>query len=240
MKFKVGDRVKIVNDNGWSPNVEIGYVGTIMGLDSTEERYAVKFDHYDIASFHSCAGLCPEGYGFWCEETMFEPIPLIPTFDDIRSDSLDCVIHTKTIEEARKLGDYLRSSMFLKPETYWDSYSHNTAFSIRNGVISGYAYVDFYLENKADYGEIYEFKDIEAHSAIQSCIDNTQCSLEEMTEAGKAIKNHLSKNKEDKPMRLTFYTAGGKFKHTHGYVFKYYKDYLNENNGVEVDFSSER
>ena len=72
MKFKVGDRVKIVNTNGWSPNVKNGYMGTIIGWDKTEERYAVKFDHYDITSFHTCDGLCPNGYGFWCEEIMLE------------------------------------------------------------------------------------------------------------------------------------------------------------------------
>ena len=84
MKFKVGDKVKIVNTNGWSPNVKNGYMGTIIGWDKAEERYAVKFDHYDIASFHTCDGLCPNGYGFWCEEDMLEPAIKFKVGDKVR------------------------------------------------------------------------------------------------------------------------------------------------------------
>ena len=184
MRFKVGDKVRIRSD------LKAGHqYGKVVLLANGEMEQWLGRTGIVTEIIGGCYKIDNEY--FW-SVTMLEPTSLIPTFDDIRSDSLDCVIHTETIEEAKKLGDCLCSSMYQNSEVYWDIYSRNTAFSIRNGVISGYACVDFYLENKADYGEIYEFKDIEAHSAIQSCIDNAQF-----------------KNEEDKPMRLTFSTTEG-------------------------------
>ena len=59
-KFKIGDRVKYI---GQIPELK-GKVGTIVSL-KTLGRYGVVFDEYS-RYFHSLGGLCPFGYGRWC------------------------------------------------------------------------------------------------------------------------------------------------------------------------------
>ena len=59
-KFKIGDRVKYI---GQIPELK-GKVGTVASLE-TLGRYGVVFDEYS-RYFHSLGGLCPFGYGRWC------------------------------------------------------------------------------------------------------------------------------------------------------------------------------
>lgn len=59
-KFKIGDRVMYI---GQIPELK-GKVGTVASLE-TLGRYGVVFDEY-LPFCHSLGGLCPFGYGRWC------------------------------------------------------------------------------------------------------------------------------------------------------------------------------
>lgn len=59
-EFKIGDRVKYI---GQIPELK-GKVGTVVSLKNPS-CYGVVFDEYS-RYFHSLGGLCPFGYGRWC------------------------------------------------------------------------------------------------------------------------------------------------------------------------------
>ena len=67
-KFKIGDRVKYVRK---IPELE-GKVGTVVSLES-HNCCGVVFDEYS-RYFHSLGGLCPFGYGRWCDDYELELI----------------------------------------------------------------------------------------------------------------------------------------------------------------------
>ena len=78
----------------------------------------------------------------------------IPTLNEIVRDELNIVIHTPTIEDAKKL----LSSMPLSdpkdtnelPYTgwlgYWNFYMENTCYRIEKGIITMYCEIDYYIE----------------------------------------------------------------------------------------------
>lgn len=85
----------------------------------------------------------------------------IPTLAEIREKELTCVIHTETKEEAEFLEHCLVSRLFNSTELYWNKcYQKDTAFTITEGVITGYCTIQFYENNKDRYGTIYKFKDL--------------------------------------------------------------------------------
>lgn len=75
MKFKVGDKVKVVrNDvNRHARNAIIGAVGVIKHIDTCDTKlpYAVEFRE-ENAEYNSCFGHCEEERGYWCCDEMLE------------------------------------------------------------------------------------------------------------------------------------------------------------------------
>lgn len=69
-KFKVGDRVRVIDDIG--THCEIGDTGTIMAYDSGA-GYAMEFD-IPRYSYHGCRGLTKPGHGQWVWEKSIELI----------------------------------------------------------------------------------------------------------------------------------------------------------------------
>lgn len=72
-KFKVGDRVKLVNPmelgrNFWGKKGVIKY---IENSDHDDLDYAVEFDE-ESPKFHNCFGHCEKNRGYWCNDEMIE------------------------------------------------------------------------------------------------------------------------------------------------------------------------
>ena len=66
MKFKVGQKVRMVEDNY---DAHAGDIGMIMALPSKLHSYAVEFPCFEgIARGHNCDGLVPSGNGHWIGE----------------------------------------------------------------------------------------------------------------------------------------------------------------------------
>lgn len=81
MKFKVGDKVKVVrNDvNRHARNAIIGAVGVIKHIDTCDTKlpYAVEFRE-ENAEYNSCFGHCEEERGYWCCDEMLELVEKKP------------------------------------------------------------------------------------------------------------------------------------------------------------------
>lgn len=75
MKFKVGDKVKVVrNDvNRHARGAIIGAVGVIKHIDTCETKlpYAVEFRE-ENTEYNNCYGHCREKRGYWCCDGMLE------------------------------------------------------------------------------------------------------------------------------------------------------------------------
>lgn len=71
-RFKVGDRVKCVNDGRWSKDIvgKFGNVVKIYNPNSCEPIYSVEFDEY--IDGHACDGKAKDGHGWNCEAEMLE------------------------------------------------------------------------------------------------------------------------------------------------------------------------
>lgn len=81
MKFKVGDRVRIIRYNDGSHYcLELGEEGTVVIIDHLDniQPYGVEFDYQVIIDGVCCGNDCyrhaKNGYGWWCEEEMLELI----------------------------------------------------------------------------------------------------------------------------------------------------------------------
>ena len=104
-KFKIGDRVKYI---GQIPELK-GKVGTIVSL-KTLGRYGVVFDEYS-RYFHSLGGLCPFGYGRWCNILDLELISehrfnvIITSVGDTTTAKL---LHGKKVEKEVSVKRYYR------------------------------------------------------------------------------------------------------------------------------------
>lgn len=66
-KFKKGDRVKCINNDGWCRDI-IGRYGVV--VEVRENDYAVEFDKF--MDGHSCNGNAKHGYGWYCTNKMLE------------------------------------------------------------------------------------------------------------------------------------------------------------------------
>lgn len=106
----------------------------------------------------------------------------IPTLAEIREKELTCVIHTETREEAEFLEHCLVSRLFNSTELYWNKcHQKNTAFSITEGVITGYCDIQFYENNKDRYGTIYKLKDLSQKTTNSFNIEGMTISNNYMT-----------------------------------------------------------
>ena len=70
MKFKVGQKVRMVEDNC---DVRVGDIGIIRALPNERHSYAVEFPRfYGTYRGHNCDGLVPSGNGHWIDEDQME------------------------------------------------------------------------------------------------------------------------------------------------------------------------
>ena len=76
MKFKVGDKVKVVR-NETDTRAVIGDIGIIKGIRETFPMYAVEFP-IGRTQYHECQGLCGWDRGYWCGEGMLELVEKKP------------------------------------------------------------------------------------------------------------------------------------------------------------------
>lgn len=76
MKFKVGDKVRVVR-NETDTRAVIGDIGIIKGIRKTFPMYAVEFP-IGSTQYHECQGLCGWDRGYWCGEEMLELVEKKP------------------------------------------------------------------------------------------------------------------------------------------------------------------
>lgn len=76
MKFKVGDKVRVVR-NETNTRAVIGDIGIIKGIKETFPMYAVEFPILRT-QYHECQGLCGCDRGYWCGEGMLELVEKKP------------------------------------------------------------------------------------------------------------------------------------------------------------------
>ena len=70
MKFKVGQKVRMVCDNY---KARVGDVGFIVAVPRRDKEYAVEFPCFKERNCgHNCDGLVPSGNGHWIEECGME------------------------------------------------------------------------------------------------------------------------------------------------------------------------
>ena len=70
MKFKVGQKVRMVEDNC---DARLGDTGIIRALPSRIGAYAVEFPCFKERNRgHSCGGLVPSGNGYWIDKYQME------------------------------------------------------------------------------------------------------------------------------------------------------------------------
>ena len=72
-KFKVGDRVKLVNPMELGRNFR-GRTGVVEYIEKDNQDaldYAVEFDE-ESPKFHDCFGHCVKNYGYWCNDEMID------------------------------------------------------------------------------------------------------------------------------------------------------------------------
>ena len=76
MKFKVGDKVRVVG-NETDTRAVIGDIGIIKGIKETFPMYAVEFPILRT-QYHECQGLCGCDRGYWFGEGMLELVEKKP------------------------------------------------------------------------------------------------------------------------------------------------------------------
>lgn len=78
-KFKVGDKVKLVNPMELGRNFW-GRTGTIEYIEKSDQDdldYAVEFVE-ESPKFHNCFGHCMKNHGYWCSDEMIEIVEQEP------------------------------------------------------------------------------------------------------------------------------------------------------------------
>lgn len=72
MKFKIGDKVKVVSSEHAARDAKTGDIGVIIAVDPTSRLpYGVKFE-VARAWYHSLGNRCENNHGYWCDESMLE------------------------------------------------------------------------------------------------------------------------------------------------------------------------
>ncbi len=80
MKFKVGDKVKVVRNAVNARDVKIGSVGIIKYIDKRVQSnlpYAVEFEK-ESQLYNNCFGKCKPKRGYWCCDDMLELVERKP------------------------------------------------------------------------------------------------------------------------------------------------------------------
>ena len=74
MKFKIGDKVKVVRIDIGADSAEIGEFGTVKTIDNGRRLpYGVEFTKPN-KHYHTLSGICKENHGYWCSEDMLEAV----------------------------------------------------------------------------------------------------------------------------------------------------------------------
>ena len=95
MKFKVGQKIRMVEDNC---DALVGDIGTVVALPNELHSYAVEFPCFEgIARGHNCDGLVPSGNGHWIEEGEMELAQDLPEITQvtIKDDSGTTTVRAK-------------------------------------------------------------------------------------------------------------------------------------------------
>lgn len=80
-KFKVGDKVKLVNPMELGRNFW-GRTGTIEYIERSDQDdldYAVEFGE-ESPKFHNCFGHCVKNHGYWCSDEMIDLVEQEPEY----------------------------------------------------------------------------------------------------------------------------------------------------------------
>lgn len=72
MDFIMGERVLCTSRYDGNDSVKDA-VGTVITAKDERGRYGVEFDEYVYG--HSLRGRCEDGYGFWIDSEILEPLP---------------------------------------------------------------------------------------------------------------------------------------------------------------------
>ena len=73
-KFKIGDRVRAVNEYDDNENI-VGKIGTVISVyDYDTDFIGVEFDDEIYFGGHSCGGKGKEGHCWWCPDRILEPV----------------------------------------------------------------------------------------------------------------------------------------------------------------------
>lgn len=217
-KFKIGDKVRGTQTIPFLDK-EIGIVRVING-----NMFGVEFKNPN-EHLHTLGGKCKDGHGWWVEKSdieLAEPVAL--TLAEIKNNRLDCLIHTRTQEEANTLFRMLDQ----EPDNWWRYHKEKTVYRIVSGKIASYSDINFY-QTDSHYAKMpmYEFADIIDEVVIPKIdidllFDKDKYAngfIEKITETMSTMgcrtfmtdKKELEniKNKENETMRNTFtFTKG--------------------------------
>lgn len=137
---------------------------------------------------HTLGGKCEDGHGWWVGEDdieLAEPVaePVALTLTEIKNNRLDCLIHTRTQEEANTLCRMVEYDRVQKPNDWWIYNKENTVYRIVCGKISGYSGINFY-QTDSHYAKMpmYEFADITDGVVIPKINVEVVIPIEKITE----------------------------------------------------------
>lgn len=176
-KFKIGDKVRGTQTIPFLDK-EVGIVRVING-----NMFGVEFKNPN-EHLHTLGGKCEDGHGWWVREDdieLAEPVAL--TLTEIKNNRLDCLIHTRTQEEANTLCRMVEYDRVQKPNDWWIYNKENTVYRIVCGKISGYSGINFY-QTDSHYAKMpmYEFADITDGVVIPKINVEVVIPIEKITE----------------------------------------------------------
>lgn len=176
-KFKIGDKVRVTQRFPLLDK-EMGIVKAIKG-----DAFGVEFEKYH-ATMHTLGGMCEDGHGWWVQESAIEVVkPIFLTLAEIKNNHLNCLIHTRTQEEANTLCRMVEYDRVQKPNDWWIYNKENTVYRIVCGKISGYSGINFY-QTDSHYAKMpmYEFADITDGVVIPKINVEVVIPIEKITE----------------------------------------------------------
>lgn len=156
-KFKVGDKVKVTKTMLAAYRncpFSVGDTGKVKIIDEYD-CIGVEFDKRD-SLMNDLDGWCANFHGWWCSENDIELA--VPTLAEIKKNHLDCLIHTKTQEEANTLCHVLADYDTMRE--WWSIKQEKTVYRITDGQIASYSDINYYPKSQYKELPMYEFEDI--------------------------------------------------------------------------------
>ena len=156
-KFKIGDKVRVTQSQLRYLN---GKTGTVKAIDG--HVFGIEFEE-SYTGLYTLGGRCKNGHGVWIQEYNIELAePVASTLTEIKNNHLNCLIHTRTQEEANTLCRMLGySSDQCRNFDWWKFHKEKTVYRIASGKIASYSDINFY-QTDSHYAKMpmYEFADI--------------------------------------------------------------------------------